>query len=102
MYNINYKLLGLMYASKNIVLGQDNIVALAKQQKVKIVLLSNNASDRTKKLIIDKCTYNNIDYYILEDKDDIMSKELGKKSIKVVATNNRGFVKNILDSMKEL
>lgn len=89
-----FQILGLMYASKNLIIGQDAVLNAVRSNKAKFVLLSNSASERTKKTIIDKCTFYNIDYKLVDENGE-MAKAIGKSTVMVVATNSSGFSKKM-------
>ncbi len=89
-----FQILGLMYASKNLIIGQDAIVAAVRSKKIKFVLISSNASDRTKKTITDKCEFYEIPYGFVEENGE-MAKAIGKGTIMVVGTNSSGFAKKL-------
>lgn len=89
-----YNILGLMYAAKQLIIGQDAVIAAIRSNRVKYVLISTTSSQRTQKTIIDKCTYYNIKFSLIDDKGEI-AKAIGKKTIMIVATNSEGFAKKM-------
>lgn len=92
-----YQILGLMYASKNLSIGQDGVLSAIRSNKAKHVLISKNASERTIKMITDKCKFYNVEYTIVDDNGEI-ARAIGKTTVMTVSTNSSGFAKK----MKEL
>lgn len=92
-----FQILGLMYASKNLSIGQDGVLTAVRSNKAKFVLISNSASSRTIKTLTDKCNYYNVEYAIIEENGE-MAKAIGKTTVMAVSTNSTGFAKK----MKEL
>lgn len=95
--NSKYQILGLMYASKNLSIGQDGVLTAVRSSKARFVLISSSASERTIKTITDKCKFYNVEYAIV-DEDGAMAKAIGKSTVMAVSTNSAGFAKK----MKEL
>ncbi len=95
--NNKYQILGLMYASKNLAIGQDGVLAAVRANKAKYVLISKDASERTRKTITDKCNFYDVNYAIIDEKGQ-MAKAIGKSTVMAVSTNSSGFAKK----MKEL
>ncbi|WOO87733.1 ribosomal L7Ae/L30e/S12e/Gadd45 family protein [Mollicutes bacterium LVI A0039] len=92
--NNKYQILGLMYASKNLAIGQDGVLAAVRSDKAKYVLISSSASSRTIKTITDKCNFYNVKYAII-DEDGQMAKAIGKSTVMAVSTNSSGFAKKM-------
>lgn len=95
--NNKYQILGLMYASKNLSIGQDGVLAAVRSNKAKYVLISKDASERTIKTITDKCKFYDVNYAIVDEQGQ-MAAAIGKKTVMAVSTNSSGFAKK----MKEL
>ncbi|MGL4588891.1 MAG: L7Ae/L30e/S12e/Gadd45 family ribosomal protein [Mycoplasmatales bacterium] len=99
MQTINYNSIGLGYAAKKIVIGQDNIMRGVRSGKASLVLISNLASENTKKVISDKCKYYEVEFYIIDDNGKL-AKALGKDNVKVISVINKGFKRSILNRSK--
>lgn len=95
--NSKYQILGLMYASKNLSIGQDGVLTAVRSNKARFVLISSSASARTIKTITDKCKFYNVEYAIV-DEDGQMAQAIGKSTVMAVSTNSKGFA----EKMKEL
>lgn len=92
--NNKYQILGLMYASKNLAIGQDGVLAAVRSNKAKYVLISKSASSRTIKTITDKCNFYNVRYAIIDEQGQ-MAKAIGKSTVMAVSTNSSGFAKKM-------
>ncbi len=97
--NSKYQILGLMYASKNLAIGQDGVLAAVRSNKAKYVLISSSASSRTIKTITDKCNFYNVKYAIVDENGE-MAKAIGKTTVMAVSTNSSGFAKK-MEELKE-
>lgn len=89
-----YQILGLMYASKNLAIGQDGVLAAVRSNKAKYVLISQSASDRTLKTITDKCKFYGVKYAIIDERGK-MAEAIGKTTVMAVSTNSSGFAKKM-------
>lgn len=101
---INNKLsgyIGLCYASKNIVLGTDNITSLLRNNKVKLILMSSRASFNTQKLVQDKAQTYHCQVILLDETDEsIISRGLNKDKVVVVGIKDIGFKNMIIKAIK--
>ena len=82
-------LLGLASRARKLQTG-DSLLKAIRQKKVELVLISNDASDNTKKKFEDKCTYYHIPYYMFSY-SDALSKAIGKSNRVCVGVCDRGF-----------
>ncbi len=98
--NNKFQILGLMYASKNLAIGQDGVLTAVRSSKAKYVLISNKASERTIKTITDKCNFYNVKFAIIEEDGD-MARAIGKSTVMAVSTNSIGFAKKMEELAKE-
>ncbi len=92
--NNKFQILGLMYASKNLAIGQDGVLTAIRSSKAKYVLISSSASENTKKNITDKCNFYNVKFAIIEENGE-MAKAIGKSTVMAVSTNSAGFAKKM-------
>ena len=79
MMNKKYlNLLGLANVAKGIVSGETLIKSIAANE-TKLVVIANDASVNTKKKITDKCHFYHVDYFIVDENIETISKAVGKK-----------------------
>lgn len=94
-------ILGLTKKSGNLLSGENNCISAIKSGKVLLVIVANDASENTKKLFRDKCTYRNIPVYYILDKDKL-GKIIGKESRAVFAVTDKGFKDLIMKNIEEI
>jgi ribosomal protein L7Ae-like RNA K-turn-binding protein len=87
-------LLGLAARAGKVISGEELVVKSIQKQNAKIVLLSKDASDNTKKKVMDKCLFYNIDIVWIDDRS-VLGKAIGKEQRVVVAVNDQGFSKRL-------
>ncbi len=84
------KNLGLAYRARKIVIGTDMTIESIRKQSVYLVILAHDASELTKKKILDKASF-----YHVEVSQALSSQQLndaiGKKNVKVIGVADRGF-----------
>lgn len=90
-------MLGLATRARKIVTGETIFVALKKQQ-AKLVLISNEASENTKKKLMDKCQYYNIAFEFFDENS--LNLAIGEFNKKAVAITDEGMSKKIKQYMK--
>ena len=72
---------------------------MINRKKVKLIIVAKDSSQRTIDNFKEKCTENNIDFYIFGKKDDL-SKAIGKLNKTVIGVKDKnlaGAIKKILD-----
>ncbi len=88
--NKTLSLLGLASKAGKVISGSEVVIKAIQKNQVYLVLIAKDASENTKKKIIDKCTYYNVTHKITYNSDEL-GKSIGKESRKVVAITDRGF-----------
>jgi ribosomal protein L7Ae-like RNA K-turn-binding protein len=86
--------LGIAARAGKVISGEELVVKSIQKQNAKIVLLSKDASDNTKKKVTDKCLFYKIDLVWIENRN-ILGKAIGKEQRVVVAVNDQGFSKKL-------
>ena len=72
-----YSLLGIAMKSGNVVSGEYQTLEAVKKRKANLVLVSEDASDNTKKLFTDKCAFYAAPVYLYGSKEDL-GRAIGK------------------------
>jgi ribosomal protein L7Ae-like RNA K-turn-binding protein len=88
-----YSLLGLASRARKIVSGESLLKSI-QSNKVKLVLICEDASENTKKKYLDKCNYYHIPIYFIDDVDTL-SNAIGKDNRVCVGINDEGFASKI-------
>lgn len=85
-----HKILGLAFRAKKILLGAENVVDAIRKNKVCLVFLAEDSAKNTKKLILDKSKYYNVDV-IMKWHSNYLSQSIGKTNVKVIGIVDQGF-----------
>lgn len=88
-----YSLFGLCARARKISSGS-LLINDIRANKVKFVIIAEDASDNTKKKITDKCQYYHIDYMIYGNIESI-SQSIGKDNRVALGIKDRGFANKI-------
>lgn len=94
-------LLGLAARGKNLVSGEFSTEKAVKAGKAALVIVGTDASDNTKKMFTDMCTYRNIPIYFYATKAEI-GRALGKEIRASVAVTESGMAANIIKRLGDL
>lgn len=97
MNNVKIKrYLSLAAASRSVTTGFDLVLGEVRRSKDVLVLLSSDASDRTKKQITDKCVFYGVKLIPTDINSDELGACVGKKSpAAAVAVKNKGLATEI-------
>ncbi len=94
-----YSLLGLATRAGKVVSGDDSTLLDMKKGRVNLVIVADDASDNTKKLFSDKCSYRNIEVINFSTKLGLGS-AIGKGYRAVVGIKDEGFSKRLKELMQ--
>ena len=72
-----YSLLGIAMKSGNVVSGEFQTLEAVKKKKACLVLVSEDASDNTRKMFFDKCAFYNVPVMQYGNKEDL-GRAIGK------------------------
>lgn len=91
-----FNLIGLINASKNLILGYENVYNSIKKNKINCILISSSISFGSSKKIQDKAKFYNIPVFILDESNRKISDILKKNNIKIMGVKDHGFTKIIM------
>lgn len=91
-------MLGLCQRARKLISGETLIEGI-KNRKVHLVIICNDASENTKKKIIDKCNYYNINYSINLTNDEL-NQAIGSNNRMAIGIIDVGFSKKIEELLK--
>ncbi len=77
--------IGLCVAAGGVVCGADSILDAVRRGRVRFLLISCDASERTKKQLTDKCNYYNVKYFLTQYDSAALAGLLGRRSFTVAA-----------------
>lgn len=87
-------LLGLAAKARNICFGADSVEEELKNKKVKLVIIAQDSSERTKKKFVSLCENNQIPICIYENIENI-SKAIGKSNKAIIGIKDLNIAKEI-------
>ncbi len=88
-------MLGLAYKGRNLAAGTEMCKKAVFDGRAKLVLLSTDCSDNTKKLFNDKCAHRGIPVAIYGNRE-FLGSAVGKSERAVLAVLDEGFFKKIV------
>ena len=91
------QLLGLCMRARQLSVGESVIDAIRKK-KARLVLYASDASDNTKKRIVDKAHYYEVEA-IEVDNSELLSSSIGKSGRVAAAVLSEGFAKKIKEKL---
>lgn len=94
MINKVYGLLGLMARARKITYGADACLEEIKKKKIKLVLVAEDASEKTKKNFRYYCTENQIPIVFYGEIDNL-SKAIGKSNKAIIGIKDSGVAQKI-------
>lgn len=89
-------MLGLASKASKITFGADSTIEAINKKKVKLIIIAEDASERTKNKFMELAQKNNISIYIITNIEDL-SKSIGKKNKAVVGLIDFNFSKAIIE-----
>lgn len=99
MNNKIFSLLGLATRSRNLVSGEFMTEKAVKGRNAFLVIVSKEASDNTKKMFTDMCSFYEVPLYFYGTKEEL-GHCMGKEFRASVAVTDEGFAKSIIDRLE--
>lgn len=87
-------LLGLAARARKLVTGEELVIKEVRRGTVKLVLLSTDASEQTKKKVLDKCGHYTVPVRIASDRQTL-GQAIGKAERVVIGVMDDGFAKKM-------
>lgn len=88
-------IIGLAYKAGKIILGEDPVRYAIKKNNVKLLIITEDSSDNTKKRFINSAVYYHIPYYIYLTKDEL-SISLGRKVRSIAGVADKEFAEYLI------
>lgn len=92
-----YGMLGISAKAGKVVAGTDIVIENMKKRKINLVIVANDASDKTKKEMKFKCDQYNVEIVFFGD-IDTNSKAIGKSNKAIIGILDKG----LADSIRKL
>lgn len=99
MNNI-YSFIGLAARARKIVSGEELVIKEIRRTNVKLVLLSEDASEQTKKKLMDKCSFYKVPIRVLGNRSDL-GQAIGKAERVVIGIVDAGFANKLIELMDQ-
>ncbi|MDT8858986.1 YlxQ family RNA-binding protein [Alkalihalobacillus sp. MEB130] len=87
-------LLGLAARARKLVTGEELVIKEVRRRSVRLVLLSSDAAEQTKKKVLDKCGHYNIPVRVTSDRATL-GQAIGKAERVVIGVTDDGFAKKM-------
>lgn len=87
--------LGLASRARKIISGEELVIKGIQNGRISLVIITIDASENTKKKISDKCTYYDVPYKIIFERDEL-GQSIGKFSRVVVGVTDNGISKQLM------
>ena len=96
-----YNLLGIATKSRKLASGEFSTEKAVKEHKAALVIVANDASDNTKKMFTNMCTYYNVPIYFFGEKNDL-GHAMGKEFRASLAVFDKGLADAIEKQLKTM
>lgn len=93
-------MLGLAFRAGKCTIGEEAIVKNIQQNKIKLLLIANDASANTLKKLTDKCKFYHVPYVVVDDRATL-SHAIGKVGRVAVGIHDQGFADKIASLLDE-
>lgn len=93
-------LLGLAARGRNLVSGEFSTEKAVKQGKAALVIVSSEASDNTRKMFTNMCTFYKTPIYFYGTKE-ALGRAVGKEMRASIAVTDQGMAENIIKRLEE-
>lgn len=87
--------LGLAHRAGKVISGEDTVIRAVKQEKAVVVILSEDASDRTKKTINNKCNSYRVPIRTVPNREGL-GQAIGQHARVLVAVTDKGFANKLI------
>ena len=99
MQNIVLSMLGLAAKAGKVVSGEFSVEKAVKSNKACLVIVSGDASDNTKKMFTNMCTFYKVPIYFYADKETL-GNAIGKMTRASVGLLDKGFADAIVKKIE--
>lgn len=96
-----YKMLGLSQRAGQVHFGEGAVKDRIKDKKAEIVIVSEDASENTKKKFMNSCNFYSVPYFEYGDRYSL-GRATGREFAVVLAVTNKGLAENLVEIMNEL
>ena len=94
-------LMGFAARSRNLVTGYNTCLAMMGNRKIKLLIISEDVGEKTKDKMVQKCTFNNIEWRVFGKAEDL-SQMTGKEDKGLFGITDKGFAKSICEEIDRI
>jgi len=96
----NYlNILGLAFRAGKCSTGEEVIIKAIQRNKANLILIANDTGKQTFKKLTNKCTYYNVPYIVVDDRETL-SQAIGQSKRVAVAISDKGFAEKLQTLLK--
>lgn len=95
-----FSYIGLATKAGKVVSGEFSTEKAVKEKKARLVIVASDASDNTKKMFTNMCTYYKVPIYFIGDKE-ALGHAMGKQFRASLAINDQGFANAIIKTLEQ-
>lgn len=95
-----YSLLGIAMRGRNVVSGETGTQEAVRSGSAFLVIVAGDASDNTKKLFSNKCSFYEVPYYIYGTKEELGG-AMGKDLRSSLAITDDGIARAVIKQLEE-
>lgn len=95
-----FAMIGMAMKAGRVVSGEFMTEKMVKSGKAFLVIVAEEASDNTKKMFRNMCTFYKVPFYVYGTKEDL-GHSMGKEFRASLAVTDEGFAKSIVKRLKE-
>ncbi|MGL4522886.1 MAG: YlxQ family RNA-binding protein [Bacilli bacterium] len=89
-----HSLLGLCARARKLVTGEELVIKEVRTGKVKLVIMANDASERTKKTVRNKCSFYEVPLQEFGERT-ALGQAIGKEARVIIGISDAGFAKSL-------
>ncbi|CCQ97949.1 ribosomal protein L7Ae [[Clostridium] ultunense Esp] len=96
-----FNLLGLAMRAGQIVSGEEPVLAAIRSNHAFLVILSTDASENTRKKIVDKCKSYRVEFVFFGSREEL-GQAIGKGERVILGITNQGFAAKIAEEIRAI
>jgi ribosomal protein L7Ae-like RNA K-turn-binding protein len=93
-------LLGLAVRARMLVSGEEMVLKEVRRNKMRLVILSTDASEGTKKKVSDKCNFYKVPLHVIGTREEL-GRAIGKEERVVIGVVDPGFAKKLVTLIEQ-
>ncbi|AQY51125.1 hypothetical protein PWEIH_12380 [Listeria weihenstephanensis FSL R9-0317] len=95
-HNKAFSLLGIAYSARKLVTGEELVLKEVRRQKARLVIISEDISEKTEKTIRNKCQYYDVALVKAGTREQLGG-AIGKDARAIIAVMDKGFAAKLTE-----